>query len=215
MSAWIDITHPLTCAMPAWPGDPPFLLTWKSHIGAQSESAVSAVSMSSHFGTHLDAPAHFIAGGRTVDEADLQLLIGPAYLLDARGAGPVIDVHHLAAIARGVRRVLIRTANETRRDGAFHDDYAALTCSAVAHLADLGVEFIGIDAPAFARIDQSGDAHRLFLGNDRRLILENARLDGLKTGWYDMICLPLKTKGAEGAPVRAVVRPSTDKEQSK
>src|SRR5438067_10347547 len=104
----LDITRPIRSGMPRYPGDPPVRLEPVASIGADGY-AVSSLHLSTHTGTHLDPPAHFLAGGLTVDQAPLDLLIGPARVV-AAAAGEAIGCETVDAMGlRGVERVLFRT----------------------------------------------------------------------------------------------------------
>jgi arylformamidase len=170
--------------------------------------------MSSHAGTHMDAPLHFVAGGASIDRVDPALLIGPAYVLDLSGKASHIAVDDLRGrLPEGVLRLLIKTRNSALiGDGVFHEDFIALTASAAAFIAASGVRLLGIDYYSFAPFDEPVDAHRAFLGVPGTAALENADLSQTQEGWYDLVCLPLRISGGEGSPARALMRKREDVE---
>ncbi|MDD4796802.1 MAG: cyclase family protein [Eubacteriales bacterium] len=202
---WVDITLGLGDKIAAWPGDVPFALRQEQAIAQGGAANVTSVLMSSHFGTHMDAPLHYRAGGASIDEAPLALLMGDAYLLDVRRYGQAVGPEALVNLPGGAIRVLLRTCNERHAPG-YRDGYAGLTRYGTQYLIERGVRLIGINAPSFAVGEQQDETHRLFLADDSRFILENAHLTGLDEGWYQLICLPIKLMDAEGAPARALVR---------
>ena len=209
MGDWIDITLPLAEGLPPWPGDRPFHREIVSEIGVGlAEHNLSVLSMSAHTGTHLDAPLHFIAGGAAVDGLDLDMLIGPAFVLDLTGNTAHISVADLrGGIPAGTLRLLIKTRNSRFLfDGMFHVDFIALTAPAAAYIAASGVRLLGLDAYSIAPYEAPAEAHRAFLGVPGTAALENVDLAKVGEGWYDLICLPLRIAVGEGSPARALLR---------
>ncbi|MFN7936303.1 MAG: cyclase family protein [Bryobacteraceae bacterium] len=197
MSGWIDISVPLAPGIPQWPGDP-LLKTWK--VCDLSEGAnVTAVSLCAHTGTHIDAPLHYFEGGASVDAAPLDALVGPAVITGLDGPW------------QGAKRVLFRTGNSARQwwREPFREDFEALTESLAQRLVTEGVRLVGIDYLSVGRNDDEGSAvHRILLSAGIWL-LEGLNLCDTAPGQYELICLPIRLAGADGAPARAIVRPST------
>jgi len=143
-------------------------------------------TMSAHCGTHMDAPAHFIAGGRTIDQIPLELLAGPALVFT------VGENEDFAAVPQGTSRLIMRGCK-------------GLTALQAETLIKKGVRLIGTDAISVGPADNEMQIHLILLGNDA-WILENVCLDGVPDGEYELICLPMKLQGVEGAPARALLR---------
>ena len=173
---WIDITKPLEPGMTVYPGDPAF----EMHTDKFDIYKVSSFSMCVHCGTHIDAPSHFLMEGDTEDYP-VSRLCGEALVLHWREGW--LDQ------AKGAKRVLLKGGNGLRED------------EAVA-AADAGVLLIGTDRLSIAPSPVEAPTHRALLGRGV-CILENAALEDVPEGKYRLICLPMKLKGAEGAPVRA------------
>ena len=148
---------------------------------------LSKFSMGSHCGTHMDSPAHFIADGLTIEAAPLDLLIGPARVVTVR---PGED---FAAVPQGTTRLIMRA------------EFGGLTPEQARTLFDKGVRLIGTTSMSIAPSDNEAQIHKLFLENGA-WILENVTLDGVAGGEYELVCLPLKLQGLEGAPARALLR---------
>ena len=213
MNAWIDITVPLSNGLAPWPGDRPFRREIVSVLGEEgSLYNLSALEMSAHAGTHVDAPLHFVAGGTAVDALDPELLIGAAFVLDMAGnATDITDSDLSGRIPAGTHRLLIKTRNsQTLRDGAFHEGFIALSERAADFIAASGVWLLGMDSYSIGAFSVPAGAHRAILSTPGAAILENIDLSKAREGWYDLVCLPLRIAGGEGAPARALIRKSEE-----
>lgn len=201
----IDITHPLSNATAPWPGDTQFQFSFVCRLRDGASCNVGKFTSGIHSGTHLDAPYHYNESGPTIDQVDLDLLIGPARVFLAQNR-PVItrDVFNgLDALA--TPRVLVRT-NHCDNKTQFPATIPTLADDVPAWLGAQGVKLIGLDLPSVDQItDPSMRIHHL-LDAANILILENLDLRAADPGSYDLIVLPLKIAGAEGSPVRAVLR---------
>lgn len=204
---WIDITLPMEEGRAPWPGDTPFTRRVTREIGKGSNANVSTIECSSHFGTHLDAPYHFIPSGKKVDELDLNLLIGPCQVVEVPAKGFHVDLEALKKLVMpGVKRLLIKTTNsQIIKYKDFHKDYVGLSAEAGEWLLEQGVRLIGIDYFSIGAYGDTKDVHTVFLGRNDTVALEGIDLSNVKPGIYYLICLPMKIAGADGAPVRAVL----------
>jgi arylformamidase len=201
-----DITIPLSPALPTFPGDPQVQIEAVTRIMRGDPANVSRIIMSSHCGTHIDVSLHYNDHGVSVDHIPLTLLIGNALVADLRGITE-IDGKALARLPlTGVERLIIRTDNSRLWDReGFHEEYAHLTHDGAEFLLKTQVRLVGIDYLSIERFAGDGEVHRLLLGNGM-VILEGLNMEGIEAGPYELICLPLKIKGGDGAPVRAVLR---------
>jgi arylformamidase len=203
----IAISTPLRDRMAHWPGDPEPRIVTVADVGGGDDCTLTTLAMSAHTGTHVDAPAHYLAGGATLDGMPLAALIGPALVVDA-GEAPVVELAVLPRrrIRRG-DRVLFRTRNSTSGEAFDHlaSEYAWLAGDAARWLAARGVAAVGVDGLS---VDPpaSAEAHLALLGAGV-WIIEGLRLGGVPAGRYHLVCLPLRLAGAEGAPARAVLYP--------
>lgn len=207
-AALIDISVPLSPAMPVYPGDPAFAMVPAAELRADDAASVrlSRLQLGSHTGTHLDAPCHVLADGAGVAVFDLEQLCGPARVLDLRGRGPLLEAAALAdQPLAGAGRLLLRTADGPPAAAAG----ARLAPSAAALLLDHGVRLVGIDALSIEDAGHSGLAvHRALLGAAPPVaVLESLDLSAAPAGDYRLWCLPLPLPAADGAPARAVLQP--------
>ena len=201
-----DITIPISPSLPTFPGDPRAEIAPVARIERGDPANVSRITMSSHCGTHIDVSLHYNDHGVSVDHIPLTLLIGNALVADLRGIME-IDAKALSRLPlSGVERLIIMTDNSRLWDKeGFHEEYAHVTKDGAEFLLKTNIRLVGIDYLSIERFTGNGEVHRLLLGNGM-VILEGLNLDGVAEGTYELICLPLKIKGGDGAPVRAVLR---------
>jgi arylformamidase len=171
-------------------------------------SNVSRLVLGTHTGTHVDAPRHFFDDKGGVDALALDLLVGRARVIDLPHRGGITEAHLAAAGLREDLRVLLRTPNSAlwnSTDG-FHNEYTYLTEGGARFLVDQGVKVVGIDYLSIEQFKKPGaPAHRALLGNGV-VIIEGLNLSDAEPGAYEMYCLPLKIKDADGAPARVVLK---------
>lgn len=203
-----DITVPISPTLPVYPGDPTVTLTPVAQLAWGDSANVSHVSLSSHTGTHLDAPRHFFADGLAVDALDTHILIGPARVCAFPDATTHLTAEDLQALdLTGVQRLLLKTRNSALwTQPGFQRDYLALTASAAEWLVEQGVQLVGIDYLSVDAFDAADfPVHRRLLGAGV-LILEGLDLSAVPPGVYDLYALPLLLQDGDGAPVRAILR---------
>ncbi len=204
-----DITVPFSTELPVYPGDPAVQITLVASLAAGDICTVSHLSFGSHTGTHVDPPAHFVAGMATLDELSLDVLIGPARVVDVGEIG-AIDVATIdAANLAGVERVLFKTRNSRLwQAGAqeFAKDFVYLETMAAERLVELGVKLVGIDYLSIEQFNfEQPTTHYALLGNNV-VIVEGLNLTDVAAGEYELICLPMKIKNGDGGPARVVLR---------
>ena len=209
--AWIDATATLDPATtPVYAGDAPMKFDFLHDMRKGDDFTLSAYSMGAHSGTHVDAPMHFVLGGATIDQLPLEPFIGPARVIDIPDDVESINAAELARHEwKGAARVLFRTRSSLRgwmSSSTFHRDFAYIAPDAAQLLADAGVKLVGID---YISAEQFGApapmTHRILLGKGIPIV-EGLALAGVRAGDYDIIVLPIKVGGHEGAPARAVLR---------
>lgn len=203
-----DITQTIDNEMPVWPGDPAVKLEWLSRISEGGVVNLTQIHMCAHAGTHLDMPSHFIDKAKNLDDLDLNILIGTARVISVPPDVKVIDEHFLRGISiGGIKRVLFKTSNSdlVKADPlSFHKNYVALDTSGAKFLAEIGCELVGIDYMSIAKFDDPAGGH-LPLLESGMVVLEGLKLEGVEAGDYQLIALPMKLGGREGAPVRAIL----------
>ena len=205
----IDITLPISPEAIVWPGDPPIDATQVLHMARGDVCTLTRVAMSAHTGTHLDAPAHFILGGGTVESLDLNVLIGPALVVDVGEVEQVTAVIlQNLDIPPGTERLLIKSTNSARWEAgetAFYEKYVAIEADAAQWLVDQGVKLVGVDYLSVAPYHDLITTHKILLGAEV-IAVEGLNLHDISPGQYQLICLPIKIAGSDGAPVRAVLQ---------
>lgn len=197
-----DVSILIEEGMINYPGNPQ--VRFEEVLGKTSK--LTELSIGTHSGTHIDAPRHVIEGGGGVDEIDINAVIGECEVFDLSAIEREITVRDLEGrdIKKG-DRVLFKTSNSARGFGRFFDDYVYLSGNAAEYLAEIGVALVGVDALS---VKQKGSsdlrAHELLL-RVGVVILEGVNLFDIKEGRYNLIALPLRLKGLDGSPVRAVL----------
>jgi arylformamidase len=202
-----DISVPIRSGGLVYPGNPEIEITLQQAVAKGAGANVSFIRFGSHTGTHADAARHFFDDGQTVDRIPLERLIGPALLLgfpDELRAVSAADLqkHDI----KGHKRILLRTRNSALlSQKEFVRDYTYLAPDGAQYLVDNGVELVGID---YLSIEQfhSGHhkTHRTLLERSV-VIIEGLDLSVPAAGEYELICLPLRIEGCDGAPARAVL----------
>jgi arylformamidase len=210
-SGWIDATATLDPATtPVYEGDAPMKFDFLHDMRKGEGFTLSVYSMGAHSGTHVDAPMHFVLGGATIDQLPLDPFIGPARVIDIPDAVQSINAAELGRHEwKGAERVLFRTRSSVRgwmSSSTFHRDFAYIAADAAQLLADAGVKLVGIDYISAEQFGASAPmTHRILLGKGIPIV-EGLALAGVSAGDYDLVVLPIKVGGHEGAPARAVLR---------
>ena len=208
---WVDVTAALDPAhTPVYQGDAPMKFDFLKNMQAGDNFTLSVYSMGAHSGTHIDAPMHFIRSGAAVDQIPLDPLIGPARVIQIPDSVQAIDGAELGRHEwKGAKRVLFRTRSTLRgwMDSAtFHRDFAYVAPDAAQLLADAGVVLVGVD---YISAEQFGApaprTHQILLGRGIPIV-EGLDLRPVQAGDYDLIVLPIRVRGHEGAPARAIAR---------
>ncbi|MHB9112700.1 MAG: cyclase family protein [Thermoleophilia bacterium] len=207
MGKIIDISVPIYSGMPFYPGDPGAEVRPSRLMSEGAVANLSELRLGSHTGTHVDAPNHFEDGGETVDNLPLEVLVGPARVVDITGAGSSISREHLErAKIEGVKRLLVKTNNSALWSGSeFSEDYVSIAEDAAEYLVELGVGLVGIDYLSVERFNsETYRVHHTLLGAGM-VLLEGIDLGKVSAGEYELVCLPLKVRGGDGAPARAIL----------
>lgn len=203
-----DISLPVTAGGIVYPGNPPIEIELQQALARGDGANVSSLAFGSHTATHVDAAKHFFDDGQTVDNLPLERLMGPCVVLEfdetVMAIGPDdLKRHDLT----GVKRVLCKTRNSTvlQRRPAFATDYTYVSPEGAEYLVGLGVELVGVD---YLSVEQfkSGHhrTHRALLEAEV-VIIEGLALGEVLPGRYQLVCLPIKLAGLDGAPARAVL----------
>jgi arylformamidase len=173
---------------------------------------LSKLTMSAHFGTHIDMPSHFIKGGAAIEDFSASRFILPARVIEILSVDAVRPADVVDIGIRAGEAILFKTRNSESgicagkcSSGRFTGDYVYIAPGAARVCAESGAALVGLD---YVTIEKYGDedfkAHRELLGRGV-LVLEGIDLRGIVPGEYLLICLPLKIRGCEASPVRAVL----------
>jgi arylformamidase len=207
--AWIDVSVTVRTGMPYWPDNPPIYVERAMDMSRGDDCNLSHLAMGVHTGTHMDGPVHFVEGAPGLDEMPLDATIGEARVIEIAHPQQV-TANELRghSLGRG-ERILLRTSNSARcwATDEFIEDFVYISEGAAEHLAEVGVRTVGIDYLSVGGYHADGPAiHRILL--DAGIwIIEGLDLSSAPAGRYELICLPVKLHGSDGAPARAIVRP--------
>ena len=203
-----DISMDIAAGGVVYPGNPPIEIELQQALARGDGANVSTLAFGSHTATHVDAAKHFFDDGQTVDHLPLDRLVGPCVVIEmddsVMSIGPAeLEAHDLS----GVKRVLFKTRNSRslQKKSEFVKDYTYVSPEGADQLVALGVELVGVD---YLSVEQfkSGHhrTHRSLLGA-QVVIIEGLALTDVPPGRYQLVCLPLKLRGLDGAPARAIL----------
>ncbi|WP_409288038.1 arylformamidase [Peribacillus sp. SCS-37] len=205
MNNWIDISQTLRNGMPVWPGDTPFSYKVSWPYEESGSVNVGKLVMSTHTGTHIDAPFHFDNEGRRVHELDINLYMGEAQVIHLSGIQRIGIKEMEGKHTEGIERLIIRT-DSWKDKSTFPQSIPPFDPEAAAYLAKRGVRLIGLDLPSVDELDSKELPAHHALNEAGIHILEGLVLDAADEGLYDLAALPLAVEGSDGSPVRAVIR---------
>jgi len=204
-----DITLAISPAMPVWPGNPAVVLERVSSMDAGAHDNVSRLACGVHTGTHVDAPHHFLNDHRTVESLSLDILTGPAQVVQIPDDVKVVNAEVLerTLLPAGTKRLLLRTSNShiwERNETEFVTGFVGISEDGADWLVSHGIILVGIDYLSVAPYHKSVPTHRSLL-TAGIIIVEGLDLSAIKPGHYELFCLPLKLVGSDGAPARVIL----------
>lgn len=204
-----DISLPISPNLVTWPGQQKVELERVSRIEDGANSNGSLLTMHVHTGTHVDAPVHFLQGESGVETLPLEILTGPAQVVEFPPDVREINSEALAyaGLRPGVERVLLKTRNSEYWNNPadeFKPEFVAITADGAEFLVWQGVKLVGVDYLSVAPFKRSREPHEIFLKHNTVLV-EGLDLRAAAPGMYQFICLPLKLVGSDGAPARAML----------
>ncbi|NMB79947.1 MAG: cyclase family protein [Methanomicrobiales archaeon] len=196
---YYDVTRPLQKGMIVYPGDtePSFL---QKDAGSY---LISDLHMSSHTGTHIDAPVHYLKTGDTIDTIPMDTLLGSCRVIDTGKNEGLITLSQIEGKVGDQKRILLKTAFSLKN--VFYQDYPSLSIEAARYLISCGVICVGIDSPSIESYNCDGCVHRHLL-NHNCIVIELLDLSGVPEGRYDMVALPLRLAGLDGSPARVILK---------
>lgn len=208
MNHWIDITVPLGTGMAHWPGDRPYETARSFDMERGDEMNLSSIALSAHTGTHMDAPLHFVRDGLPIDRIPLEVVIGTARVVAIRNPERIcLEEVEACGVEKG-ERILFKTVNsdEPWHDRPFRESFVAIPADTARYLADRKPALVGVDYLSVGAFEGDGvETHQALLGAGIWLV-EGLALAHVDPGRYELVCLPLKLAGVEGAPARAAIR---------
>jgi arylformamidase len=208
-----DISVPIAPDLiPVYPGDPGLEVSSWTAIERGDAANVSTLRLGAHTGTHVDAPAHFIEGAGGMTTISLDVLVGPARVVEVPASMRAVDTAYVEGLAlAGATRVLFKTRNSTLWATArnhFSEDFTYLEPKAARALVARGVRLVGWDYLSVEKFGSEDFATHLALLEAGVVIVEGLDLSAVSAGEYELFCLPLKvwTGHGDGAPARAILR---------
>jgi len=205
ISKIFDVSLPLNNQTVVYPGNLPVEISVHHEMPAHA-THLSKIVMGSHSGTHVDAPAHAVSGGASLDQIPLETFVGPCRVFDFSEAKESIKIEDLEKFSpQKGERILVKTSNSKRGFKEFYDDYIYLDGDAADYLVSLEIGLFGIDYLSIKK--RGGKDHRphTSLLEKGIPIIEGLNLKEVPAGNYNLFCLPLKFTGIEGGPARAIL----------
>jgi kynurenine formamidase len=208
MKMFIDCSHVIEENMPVYPGtEGPTLLQacTLEDVGFREKKWI----MYSHTGTHMDAPAHMLAEGKTLDQFSVEKFMGRGMVVDVRECTekeiPLMRLQSYESILKKVDYVLIQTGwEEYWGSEQYVGNFPALSIEAAKYLMKFNLKGIGVDAISIDLMDtETFPIHKILLENEL-VIIENLKNMSLLEGRFDFYAFPLNVKDADGSPIRAV-----------
>jgi arylformamidase len=200
-----DITLPGHSSLACWPGDTPYDFRLNLQIRDGANINLGSMEMSVHVGSHADAPFHFDENGATIEALSLDPYIGPAIVIDVRGRDTIRATDLAILQTNPVPRVLLKT-DGWQDHSRFPESIPVMEPGVPTFLKAQGVILLGLDVPSVDALDSKDLPLHHELGACGIQILESLALAEVPEGEYELIALPLKLVGADGSPVRAILR---------
>lgn len=204
-----DISLPITQTLLTWPGDPAVSFAEKCSINNGDICNVTEITMGVHTGTHIDAPYHFINDGKKVHEIDLTTLLGKCIVVEVESSEYIMkkDIEHIDF--QTYKKVLFKTKNSEQFKNdltSFNKKFISLHEDTTDYLVEKQIELIGIDYLSIEGFySKSAYVHKTLLSNNI-VVLEGLNLSDIVPMEYEIICLPIKLVGCDGAPVRVILK---------
>ena len=204
-----DVTLTIREGMAVWPGDPEIILHRIEKLEEGANANVTYMGFAVHAGTHIDAPRHFLADADSVDQLDLDVLVGEVTVVEIPQNVDQITASEIAraGLVRGTARVLFKTRNSNywiEGSDTFRTGFAGITEDGAQALVDLGVKLVGIDYLSIAPYKMSRPTHLVLL-KAKMVVIEGLDLSKINAGKYILYCLPLKLANSDGAPARVIL----------
>ncbi len=200
----IDISPLITPDIAVFPGDVRFERSVSMDFKKGDSLSLSSITTTLHLGSHADAPSHYHPEGKSIDECPLETYFGPCQVIDVSHIQGEITKENLGPVDLLAPRILFKTKS-IKNIYEWQVNFSTLSSELVQHLSSQKVILIGIDTPSMDH-SQSKDlsTHQEFF-RTQIAILEGLELGSVDPGVYGLSALPLKIKGVEASPVRAIL----------
>lgn len=204
---FFDITRTLNPKLAVWPGDTPFSAQVIAAIKAGASINLTTLTMSSHTGTHVDAPYHFLDDDLRLENVALEAYVGPATVVTVqRESGALIPADFPNLNWSNVERLLVHSVASTKPADQFPTQFVYPSPELADFMAGYGIVLFGSDAPSMDELESKTLPGHKALRRHKIAILEGLLLTDVPDGTYELIALPLKIEGGDGSPVRAILR---------
>jgi arylformamidase len=205
-TGWIDVSMSIQPGMVQWPGDPAVQLRQVSSMDAGDDCNLTHLDLSAHTGTHMDAPRHFTRHGVSMSAWSPDDTVGFCRVIAIEDDEAIRAAELAPHAPQPGERILFKTRNSLRRSAVFDEGFIYIAHDAAQLLAAAGVRTVGIDYLSIGGFHKDLiETHVAILGAGI-WVIEGLDLSAVQPGAYELNCLPLKLEGADGAPVRALLR---------
>jgi arylformamidase len=204
---WIDVSVDLCSELPTWPGDPTLNISKFADMDKGKVCNVTQLSLSAHTGTHMDSPRHFVKDGKTMSDWPLESTTGVVKVFEItdKESIKVAEIKDFD-IQKG-DKVIFKTPNSSYEwfKQPFNNNFVCFSTEAAEYLAKKQIMTVGIDYLSVGGLKNGVEVHNFML-NAGLWIIEGLYLKDIKPGRYELLCMPIKLKGADGAPARAFMK---------
>jgi len=203
-----DVSVQLSNHVPVWPSGPPIRLEPTPHLSRDKSYSIheTLIQLSSHMGTHIDAPYHFIENGKRLHEIPLERLVGKATVFEIPGVRSIGERELTPLNWDGVERVLFKTENSKHwQDGSFYEQFVYLEPEAAQFLIERGIQLVGIDYLSIEKFRAEKHRTHFALLEKDVVIIEGLHLSRVGPGEYSMVALPLNLLETDGGPTRVIL----------
>ena len=207
----VDVSLPISPELLTWPGDPGIDIEPSARIARGDAANVSLLRLGSHTGTHGDPPVHFIEGAAGIDAVPLDVLIGDAFVADARGLMGEVGAAELdgLGVPAGTERLLLKSDNSAlwrEERPAFPSSYVCLAPDGAEWCVARGLRLVGVDLLSVEAAHAPGHPVHVSLLSAGLAIVEGLDLGMVEPGPWRLAVLPLRVRDGDGAPARAVLQ---------
>ncbi len=204
LSSYIDISPEVSERSAVFPGDVPYKRKVSLDFSRGDHLGLSHIETTVHVGAHADAPSHYHPKGKSIAERGLDYYLGPCQVVSAKAAPGARLTPAVIRAQIKAPRVLFKTGSWPDPD-SWTNDFNSLSPELVGWLAERGVRLVGIDTPSIDPHDSKKlESHQAVFERDMA-VLEGLTLAAADDGLYELVALPLRLRGADASPVRAVL----------